>query len=156
MQSFHDNVARCTDRVRESLKRADQFAGDRICSATYPIHVLRAIALEQPCVASAVLDRLGVPIQSYLPALNALADSTPQNDHEADTSAGSIAETLISEAKLASDTFGHNYIGTEHLLLGILTSPTNLAAQFLASQGATVAAVRHSIHCLFGLPNADG
>ena len=35
---------------------------------------------------------------------------------------------------------GHNYIGTEHLLLGLFREPDGLAAQILADAGATHAA----------------
>ena len=32
---------------------------------------------------------------------------------------------------------GHNYIGTEHILLGLLSNPDQPAARILASLGAT-------------------
>ena len=156
MQSINDIVARCTDRVRESMKQADRLAGDRRCANTYPVHVLHAIALGKPGVACAVLDRIGIPIQQHVTELNVLAKSVRQTDNRNVPQHIPIAEILIREAKLASDTFGHDYIGTEHLLLGILTAPPNLAADFLTSHGATGAAVRTSIHAIFGFPNEDG
>ena len=40
---------------------------------------------------------------------------------------------------------GHNYIGTEHLLLGLLGQPEGLAAQILERAGATHAAVKEKV-----------
>ena len=40
---------------------------------------------------------------------------------------------------------GHNYIGTEHLLLGLFGQPEGLAAQILAGTGVTHAAVKAKV-----------
>lgn len=44
----------------------------------------------------------------------------------------------------------HSYVGTEHLVLGLLRDETNVAAQVLAQLGATSAAVRAETLRLLG------
>jgi len=45
---------------------------------------------------------------------------------------------------------GHNFIGTEHLLLGVLAVPTSLAAQRLADLGVTTETVEPKVVALLG------
>ena len=54
------------------------------------------------------------------------------------------AAKAIDEAVLAAVGLGHNYIGTEHLLLGLL-SGDGLARRFLVERGATPDAVRQKV-----------
>ena len=46
--------------------------------------------------------------------------------------------------------FQHNYIGTEHLLLGLLREREGVAAQVLSNLGVEVDQVRHSIDAIIG------
>jgi ATP-dependent Clp protease ATP-binding subunit ClpC len=55
-------------------------------------------------------------------------------------------ELAMAEARSMS----HSYVGTEHLLLGILLEEKNIAAQVLASLGATVPRVRDEVLRLLG------
>ena len=41
--------------------------------------------------------------------------------------------------------FGHDYLGTEHLLLGLLAEQRGMAARVLATRGVTVQAARDSV-----------
>ncbi len=51
---------------------------------------------------------------------------------------------------------GHNYIGTEHLLLGLLREGEGVAAQVLTKQGADLAQVRQTvIQMLSGYQRGD-
>ncbi|WP_432522820.1 Clp protease N-terminal domain-containing protein [Kineococcus sp. SYSU DK006] len=52
--------------------------------------------------------------------------------------------TAMSEAL----DLGHDYLGTEHLLLGILNHPDTLAGQVLTSAGVTLDAARDTVRQL--------
>jgi uncharacterized protein (TIGR02246 family) len=54
-------------------------------------------------------------------------------------------QRILTDAKEKADDFGSPYIGTEHLLLGILASPTTLAARLLMERGADANAIREQI-----------
>ena len=53
-----------------------------------------------------------------------------------------VIELAIDEARY----IGHNYIGTEHLLLGLLREGEGIAARVLDSLGVTLEKVRAEIH----------
>jgi len=50
----------------------------------------------------------------------------------------------IDEARLAARNLGHDYLGTEHLLLGLLTVP-GVASQIIANRGLTAAQIKSEI-----------
>lgn len=52
---------------------------------------------------------------------------------------------ILPLARAESERLGHPYIGTEHLLLAILTLEGSLAAQLLQRRGVTAAAVREQL-----------
>jgi len=52
---------------------------------------------------------------------------------------------ILNAAVAEANRLGHNYVGTEHLLLGILCEPETGAAQILASHGIKRDVVREEI-----------
>ena len=55
------------------------------------------------------------------------------------------AKNVVREAQQAASELGHSYIGTEHLLLGILAVSQSLAAKVLAARGVTHEAVLEAV-----------
>lgn len=55
------------------------------------------------------------------------------------------AKKVIELAFEEAQRLGHNYIGTEHLLLGLIGEGEGVAAQVLAKLGADINAVRHKV-----------
>ena len=53
--------------------------------------------------------------------------------------------TALGKALSEAIGLGHNYIGTEHLLLGILNDPDTEASQALAAAGVTIDAARDAL-----------
>ena len=47
------------------------------------------------------------------------------------------AQEVVEEARLASDEMEQSYIGTEHILLGMLRADENVAGNLLLSHGVT-------------------
>jgi hypothetical protein len=56
-----------------------------------------------------------------------------------------LAAQVLGGALTEAISMGHNYIGTEHLLLGLFGQPEGLAAQILAGAGATHAQVKAKV-----------
>ncbi len=57
-----------------------------------------------------------------------------------------VLELAVTEAR----SLGHNYIGTEHLLLGLIREGEGVAAQILTNLGANLAKVREEVANLLG------
>ncbi len=57
---------------------------------------------------------------------------------------------VIQLAQVESRRLGHNFVGTEQILLGILGEATGLAAQLLLDQGITLEDARHEVEKIIG------
>ena len=153
-----------TERVRRSLQLARDEAMTLRHEYVGTEHILLGICAEGGGVAEAALTNLGVDLDDVRTAV--LQTVKPgQADGVNDTSPGilsAIASTIgmptkfdmpyTSRAKKALELammearhLNHSYVGTEHLLLGILREEKGIAAQVLASMGMTVPGVREEV-----------
>jgi hypothetical protein len=154
-----------TDRARRVLVLAQQEARDAGHDEITPDHVLLGCAVEHDGVAGRVLDTFGlsaeslrarvqhvVPRRSRVSALEAAASvgvdllQVKEAVEEA-FGAGSLqlpgerppfaaAATAVLQSSVdASLDCGHNYVGTEHLLLGLLRDENGAASASLAALG---------------------
>jgi ATP-dependent Clp protease ATP-binding subunit ClpC len=64
------------------------------------------------------------------------------------------AKRALQLANTAAATLGHSYIGTEHILLGLLDEKSGPAAQILTTMGVTAAGVRRELLAVLGPPPA--
>ncbi len=66
------------------------------------------------------------------------------------------AEKAVIFSQESAKELGHNYVGTEHLLLGLVKEGTGVAARVLQSQGITVEKTLSSIENLIGRGEPNG
>ena len=65
------------------------------------------------------------------------------------------ARKVLTLAQDEAQRFNHNYIGTEHLLLGLLRQADNAAAATLMAQGVALEAVRQAVVEVIGPGKAE-
>jgi ATP-dependent Clp protease ATP-binding subunit ClpC len=158
-----------TERVRRSLQIAREEAMTLRHEYVGTEHMLLGLCSEGGGVAEAALTNLGVNLENVRTAVLQIV-KPGQADGVNDTSPGilsTIASTIgmrsdpnlpyTSRAKKALELsmseareLNHSYVGTEHLLLGILREEKGIAAQVLASMGMTVPGVREEVVRLLG------
>jgi len=63
------------------------------------------------------------------------------------------AKEAIEYAQKAAKGFGHNYVGSEHLLLGLSSTAQSVASKALEEQGAHSTQIEEKIESLLGLGN---
>src|SRR5579864_7162290 len=63
------------------------------------------------------------------------------------------ARKVLQLAQEEAQRFNHNYIGTEHLLLGLVREGEGVAARVLADLGVDLAKVRSAIEFIIGRGN---
>ena len=61
-----------------------------------------------------------------------------------------LARHVLTLAQEEAQRFQHNYIGTEHLLLGLVREEEGIAAQVLSNLGIEVDQVRHAVEAIIG------
>ena len=137
--------SRFTDRARHVVRFARVIAASAGAENTTADHLTVAQLCEPGAVAARVLRGMGVPNEKLLAEFGLeLPDlDTPAPD------AGVVpfaenAKTALREALKAALRLGHNYIGTEHILLGVLRDGGD-AGQKLEALGLTLPEVETEV-----------
>ncbi len=135
---------RFTDRARRVLVLAQEEA--RLLNHNFigTEHILLGLIHEGEGVAAKALESLGVTLEAVRekveetigPAGSATTGSPPFTPR-----AKKVLELSLREALQ----LGHNYIGTEHMLLGLVREGEGVAAQVLVSLGADLSRVRQQV-----------
>jgi hypothetical protein len=129
--------SRFTDRARSVLVAANRLAGGARAAAIGPEHLAVAQYAEPEALGAQVLGRLGVQEADLAAALDVTADRAEMvTDLPFDEPAEGVLDAALREALRLQ----HNFIGTEHLLLGALAAGDRTAA-VLAGRGVTTATV---------------
>jgi ATP-dependent Clp protease ATP-binding subunit ClpC len=160
-----------TERVRRVLQHAREEATALRHEYVGTEHILLAL-VEGGGVADAALTNLGVnPNTVRQKVLDVVKPGPEDGIASATTAAGGILGTIASTIGLRPDrdlpytsrakktlelsmsearSLDHSYVGTEHLLLGLLREEKGIGAQVLTSMGVTTATVRDEVIRLLG------
>ncbi len=130
-----------TDRARRVVVLAQEEARLLNHTAIGTEHLLLAIVHEGQGVAAQTLQALDIRLAAVR---NAIEREVPRG---ASQSVGTLsfsprAKKSLENALRESLQLGHNYIGTEHMLLGLIRTDDSRAARVLADLGATFDRVR--------------
>src|SRR5918911_3025142 len=132
-----------TERVRKVLAMAREEAARLRHQYVGTEHILLGLIREGEGVASAVLQNLGADPDDLRRRVEAAVKegkaSHPTGPDLPYTSrAKKVLELAMSEAR----ELNHSYVGTEHLLLGLLREEKGIAAQVLTDVGVNLEAAR--------------
>jgi ATP-dependent Clp protease ATP-binding subunit ClpC len=135
---------RFTDRSRRVLVYAQDQARDLNDAFMGTEHILLGLILEADGVAAKVLSSAGVTYDAVREKINetrvAVADAPPGSPPFTPR-AKKVLELSLREALQ----LGHNYIGTEHMLLGLVREGKDEAAQILSDLGVELAQLRDHV-----------
>jgi ATP-dependent Clp protease ATP-binding subunit ClpC len=107
-------------------------------------HILLGLVKEEDGIAAKVLVNMGINLGKISQAVEYIigpGDKTNINTNGLTTKAKRVIELAIDEARQ----MGHTYIGTEHLLLGLLREGEGVAAKVLDSFGVTLEKARAEV-----------
>src|ERR671922_2435331 len=135
---------RFTDRARRVVVLAQEEA--RLLNHNYigTEHLLLGLIHEGEGLAAKALESLGVTldqVRSQVEDMIGVGTATPQGHIPFTPRAKKVLELSLREALQ----LGHNYIGTEHILLGLLREGEGVAAQVLVRLGADLSLVRQQV-----------
>ena len=137
-----------SERARRVLTYAQEEARNLNHSYIGTEHILLGLVREEEGVAAKVLNNLGASLSKVRSAVEFIIGrgEKPQTSETGLTlRAKKVIELAIDEARQ----LGHNYIGTEHLLLGLLREAEGVASSVLDSFSITLERVRaETIHVL--------
>lgn len=118
-------------------------------------HILLGLIREGQGVAARALAGMGIEADKVRSAVEQAVGKGQANPGQeiAITPRGKrILELSVEEARR----MGHNYVGTEHLLLGLIREGEGLAAQVLKAMGADLDRVRQVVLKMLGEPGQQG
>jgi ATP-dependent Clp protease ATP-binding subunit ClpA len=147
-----------TERVRWALARAREESARLRHEYVGTEHILLGMLRDEESLATHVIESFGVNP-------NALADSVdgivkrgqPSGArHGPDLPYTSRAKKILELAMTEARDLNHDYVGTEHLLLGMLREEKGIAAQVLVDAGVTLDASRERILEILGTRQPQG
>jgi ATP-dependent Clp protease ATP-binding subunit ClpC len=148
---------RFTERARKVIilakEEAKRFNHDYIGTE----HILLGLIKEGESVAAAVLQNLGLSLDTIRLEVEKLVQFGPSTVVSGDIPFTPKAKKVIELAMDEARRLGHNYIGTEHLLLGLIKEGEGVASHVLMNVGLDLNKVRSEVIKLLGstTPNAD-
>jgi ATP-dependent Clp protease ATP-binding subunit ClpC len=135
---------RYTDRARRAVVLAQEEA--RMLNHNYigTEHILLGLIHEGEGVAAKALESLGISLEAVRQQVQDIIGRGQQapSGHIAFTPRANEVLELASQEGLQ---LGHNYIGTEHILLGLIREGEGVAAQVLVKLGADLNRVRQQV-----------
>ncbi len=135
---------RFTDRARRVIVLAQEEAVSLGHDYIGTEHILLGLVHEGEGVAATALESLGVSLRMARSRVEEIigVGQGPVRGHIPFTPrAKKVLELSLREAL----GFGHNYIGTEHILLGLIREGEGVGAQVLTRLGATLEKVRGQV-----------
>ena len=132
-----------SDRARHALESARDKARVLNHEHVMPEHIFLAVIEDGRGIASIALAEMEAPTDNMLVDVkSALPPGTGTNEVEPTLSADAQAALELSRAEAAI--LGHQLIGTEHLLLGLIRG-RGIAAQTLAAAGVELSRTREKV-----------
>jgi ATP-dependent Clp protease ATP-binding subunit ClpA len=135
---------RFTDRARRVVVLAQEEA--RMLNHNYigTEHILLGLIHEGEGVAAKALESLGISLEAVRQQVEEIigqGQQAPSGHIPFTPRAKKVLELALREALQ----LGHNYIGTEHILLGLIREGEGVAAQVLVRLGADLIRVRQQV-----------
>src|SRR5881409_551609 len=141
---------RFTDRARKVMQLANQEAQRFNHEYIGTEHVLLGLVKEGSGVAANVLKNLDVDLRKIRVEVEKIVQSGPDMVTMGKLPQTPRAKKVIEYAIEEARNLNHNYVGTEHLLLGLLREQEGVGAQDLMNLGLRLERVREAVLALLG------
>jgi len=139
---------RFTDRARKVLILAQQEAARYGHGYIGTEHLLLGLLRESEGVAAKVLMSLNLDVEAVRMQVESILGQGQEQG--GDIGYTPRAKKIIELAMEEALRLGHNYVGTEHLLLGLVREGEGIAAQVLSSMGVDVQLMRQRVIEMLG------
>jgi len=141
---------RFTDRARKVMQLANQEAQRFNHEYIGTEHILLGLIKEGSGVAANVLKNLDIDLRKIRLEVEKLVQSGPDMVTMGKLPQTPRAKKVIEYSMEEARNLNHNYVGTEHILLGLLREQEGVAAQVLMNLGLKLEEVRDEVLNLLG------
>lgn len=133
-----------THKARKAIFLAQEEAGRLGYSHVAPEHLLLALSRQEDCMAVKILDGIGLDagtVRAKTMRELTRGEEILGQEMQLTAEAKSVIDLAFSECRQMKE----DWVGTEHLLLGIVRSTESTAAKVLNDQGADILKVRDQL-----------
>jgi ATP-dependent Clp protease ATP-binding subunit ClpC len=141
---------RFSDRARKVMQLANQEAIRFRHQYIGTEHILLGLIAEQSGVATNVLRNLDVDLVRVRKEVEKIVQAGPEPVQHGKLPQTPRAKKVVEYAIEEAQKLQHNYVGTEHLLLGLLREEEGVAAQILMNLGLRLDTVRETVLNVLG------
>lgn len=149
---MNDIVSKFTNHLKNVLTRALCLVVETKGEAIEPIHLLWALSTQKGCVAAEILMKANVDFDALKRSAGDSGNipSTPIS-HEQNfiPVLSEAAKNVIEKAVLTANVYEHRYVGTEHLLSGIMQVSPDDVQNFFRDASVNVATIQKNLGTVF-------
>ena len=145
-----------TERVRKVLTMARDEAHRLHHEYIGTEHILLGLIHEGEGIAAAVFENLKIDVIGVGAKVEEIVRIGKSVSDNRDLPYTSRAKKVLELAIHSARELGHSYVGTEHILLGLLREEKGIGAQVLTDAGLTFEAARNEVRRLLSDAPADG
>ena len=146
---------RFTDRAKKVMNLARQEAQRFNHEYLGTEHVLLGLVQEGSGVAANVLKNMGIDLNKIRMEVEKIVKTGPSMVTMGQLPFTPRAKKVLELSMEEAGNLGHNYIGTEHLLLGLIKENEGIAAQVLLNLGVKLEDVREEVLDFLGADSAE-
>jgi ATP-dependent Clp protease ATP-binding subunit ClpC len=139
-----------TERVRKVLARSRKEAQRLGHEFVGTEHILLGLLAEGEGVAAAVLEKLKVDKEQLRSRIEAVVKRSDATSTHQDLPYTSGAKKVLELSMARARTLSHGYVGTEHLLLGLIAEGQAIASMLLEEAGISEEVATTKIMDLLG------
>jgi ATP-dependent Clp protease ATP-binding subunit ClpC len=136
---------RFTDRAKKVMNLARQEAQRFNHEYLGTEHILLGLVQEGSGVAANVLKNMGIDLAKIRSEVEKIVKTGPSSQPIGQLPFTPRAKKVLELSMEEATNLGHNYIGTEHLLLGLIKENEGIAAQVLLNLGVKLEEVREEV-----------
>ncbi len=141
MSSFNNFTPRAQQVINLARKESDRFNHPYIGTE----HLLLGVIALGEGVAVTVLERIGVSLEAVRLEVESAVGQGPQTKVEGNVPFTPRAKKVLQLAVAEAQALSHTYVGTEHILLGLLREGEGVAAQVLRNLNVNIETTRQEI-----------
>ena len=146
---------RFTDRAKKVMNLARQEAQRFNHEYLGTEHILLGLVQEGSGVAANVLKNMGIDLNKIRMEVEKIVKTGPSMVTMGQLPFTPRAKKVLELSMEEAGNLGHNYIGTEHLLLGLIKENEGIAAQVLLNLGVKLEDVREEVLDFLGADTSD-
>ncbi len=139
-----DILDKFTGHLKDTLAKSYSLAAELSSSGIHPEHLMLALLMQRGSVGGEMLRQSNLSAEELRRMLHAVNQFSPKEPVETPRLSAE-SKRVIEKAVLTANTHKHKYVGTEHLLSGILEIDSPVVDAILTDQEVDTIALREQV-----------